>query len=71
MKTIYTLTIRVMNGTVTMSVITDCFTSRELAEKTEEAVKKKNREHVVITNIDTTNLYESEDEIPILKNGHN
>lgn len=70
MKTIYTLTIRVMNGTVTMSVITDCFTSRELAEKTEEAVKKKNKEHVVITSIDTTNLYESEDEIPILKNGH-
>ena len=70
MKTIYTLTIRVMNGTVTMSVITDCFTSKELAEKTEEAVKKKNKEHV-ITSIDTTNLYESEDEIPILKNGHN
>ena len=67
MKTIYTVQTRYLNGTVTLSVHEDNFTSSELAEKVAKKLKEVNKEHVIVNLIETT-LYEDEGEVPILNN---
>ena len=68
MQKIYTLNCRFMNGTVTMMTDTASFTTRELAEETEEAVKKANEgsEFPCITDIKETFIYEFREDVPIL-----
>ena len=70
MKTVYTLTVSWLNGTVTMGSETSVYANSELAEKAKAAVEKANEGSFfdVICNINETNLYESEDEVPILRN---
>ena len=68
MKTYYTLITQFMNGTVTMHTDIASFTSKELAEKTKDAVvnANKNSDFPAWCNIEETRVYESEDEVPIL-----
>lgn len=57
-----------MNGTVTMGTRTHSFLDKELAEKTAEAVRVKNKgaEFGVIVIVSKSELYENEAEVPIL-----
>lgn len=67
MKTIYTLNTRLMNGSVTMMVHSDSFTSEELAEKARRAVQEANKGANIICEISKSILFESEEEVPILQ----
>ena len=72
MKKIFTFNQRMMNGTVTMQSQVAAFTSRELAEKTKFAVAMANIDHdgpftCHCDDIVETDVYETEDEVPILK----
>jgi len=66
MKTIYQLTTRVMNGTVTLTTFSSCFLDRDLAEKTKKSIDEKNEGKSVISDISEVILYEDHSEIPIL-----
>lgn len=69
MKTIYTLTTRLMNGTVTIQQSSSSFTTRELAEKANAAVDDANKDAAPFTvwsSIEESELYETENEVPIL-----
>lgn len=67
MKTLYTLKTIICNGTVTMQTVVDNFVDKSLAEETMNAVRNANNESDVYCVIEETNLYESRDEVPILK----
>lgn len=71
MKKIYTLLTSLMNGTVTMVTESACFSSKELAEKAKVAVENANKNVSIWQTIQETNLYESEDEVPILNQTQN
>lgn len=70
MKTLYTVVTQFMNGTVTMTTDIANFTSKELAEKTRDAIIKinENAKFPAYSRVEETRIYESEDEVPILKN---
>ena len=70
MKEIYTLHTKLMNGTVTMSIMSSNYASEELARKTKKALDERNDEHI-ITDIQKTILYEDESEVPILREQKN
>lgn len=58
-----------MNGTVTIQHSSSSFTTRELAEKAKSAVDEANKDaapFAVWTTIDECELYENENEVPIL-----
>lgn len=69
MKTIYTLTVSLMNGTVTMQQEITAYISIELAEQAQDAVERANRnsEFEVRTSIEESRLYTSAEEVPILQ----
>lgn len=72
-KKVYILTQSVLNGTVTMNVYCSVFATKELAEKTKEAVIEANENtksqtpsfHVFV-DIQESYLYETEEDVPIL-----
>lgn len=69
MKKIYTLTTSLMNGTVTMKHSSSSFATRELAEKAKAAVDEANKDaapFAVWSSIEESELYETENEVPIL-----
>ena len=70
MRKIFTFNQHIMNGTVTMQSHVAAFASRELAEKTRQAVIDANAGKRRITchcdDIVETDIYETEDEVPIL-----
>lgn len=69
MKKIYTLTTSLMNGTVTMQCSSSSFLTKELAEKAKAAVDEANKDaspFSVWSSIEECDLYETEDEVPIL-----
>lgn len=69
MKKIYTLTTSLMNGTVTMQHVSSSFATKELAEKAKAAVEEANKNahpFSVWNDIQESELYENEDEVPIL-----
>lgn len=69
MKTYYTVITQFMNGTVTMHTDVASFTTKELAEKTKEAIIKANENNMfpAMSYIEETKVYESEEEeVPIL-----
>lgn len=72
MKTYYTVITQFMNGTVTMHTDVASFTSKELAEKTKKAIELVNSKSECVfpsmSYIKETNVYESEEEVPILNN---
>ena len=76
MKKIFTFNTRMLNGTVTMGIHTDAFSTRELAEKARVAVVKANIEMAVLNGgmealcdeVEEVAVYDTEDEVPILKN---
>lgn len=71
MKKIFSFTQAIMNGTVTMQTIVCTFASKELAEKTRQAVIDSNKDidfpKSYCYNVEETIVYESEDEVPILR----
>ena len=75
MRKIFTLTTSVLNGTVTVSTSTCGFLSRELAEKALEAVEMANKGITsslrVVNEISEIDVYENEEEVPILKEKQN
>ena len=77
MKKIFTFKENIMNGTVTMSSKVVAFASRELAEKTRQAVIAANRDNepgykMCPSEITETEVFETEDDVFILsgKNEH-
>lgn len=70
MKKIWNVEMKAMNGSITMMIQTHAFTTKEVAEKAAEAIKEKNKDSVfhVITRVYDSELYESENEVPILNN---
>lgn len=70
MQKIFTFTQSLMNGTVTMKNIVAAFTSRELAERTRQAVIDANKDiefpRSYCTEITETDVYECDGEVPIL-----
>lgn len=73
MKKIYTFNQRLMNGTVTLSCRVAAFSTKELAMKAKVAVIDANNDDdplkMVCDVIEETVVYESEEEVPILRNG--
>lgn len=69
MKDVYVLTTHVMNGTVTIMTRSACFMSEELAKDVGDAIDEANKKNGVSTfnTIEATTVYESRDEVPILK----
>ena len=70
-KKVYILTQSVLNGTVTMNVYCSVFATKELAEKTKEAVIEANENanspsFQVLVDIQESDLYEAEEDVPIL-----
>lgn len=73
LKKVYILTQSVMNGTVTINVYCSVFATKELAEKTRDAVIKANEKNGensfhVLVDIQESDLYEDEEDVPILNN---
>lgn len=69
METIYILTSRMMNGTVTMYTHSAAFATKKLAEKTMEKLKELNnngRDFPINYSIQECDFYKEEDEIPVL-----
>ena len=70
MQKIFTFTQSLMNGTVTMSVSVAAFTSRELAERTRQAVIDANKDiefpRSYCSKIEEKDVYECDGEVPIL-----
>ena len=71
MKKIFSFTQAIMNGTVTMQTFVCTFASKELAEKTRQAVIDSNKgidfPKSYCYEVEETIVYESEDEVPILQ----
>ena len=72
-KKVYILTQSVLNGTVTMNVYCSVFTTKELAEKTRDAVIEANENNrdksfQVVVDIQESDLYETKEDVPILNN---
>lgn len=76
MKSIYVLTQRTMNGTVTIGTDVAAFTTPELALKAKEATitaqEKSNKTNLIplgvfFDDIKEIPIYETEQEVPILK----
>lgn len=70
-KKVYILMQSVLNGTVTMNVYCSVFATKELAEKTKEAVieaneNTKSSSFQVLVDIQESDLYEAEEDVPIL-----
>lgn len=66
---IYTLVTRLMNGTVTMNIITDNFSTKELAEKVLAKLTETNKNSgpfKAVYEIKETTLFTAEEEVPIL-----
>lgn len=62
---------RIMNGSVTMRTVVSAFTSKELAEEAQEAVRQKNAVSdsmfsVIFDDIEGSQLYETREEVSIL-----
>lgn len=68
MKKIWNVEVRALNGTVTMMSYTHLFIDKELAEKTSNTIKEKNKNASfnVVTRVYESELFESENEVPIL-----
>ena len=66
MKTIYLLTTKLMNGTVTLSSISSCYSDKDLAERVKVAVDEANSGKNIISDITEVTLYDDDSEIPIL-----
>lgn len=73
MQKIYTLTTRLMNGTVTIQQSSSSFVTRDLAEKAKAAVDeaykgtyKGTAPLSVWSSIEESEIYETENEVPIL-----
>ena len=74
MKTVYCLEVKILNGTVTLKSEKSVFLSEKLAEKSKMEVEKANdgqSPFFVVCTIEPIPLFESEDEVPILKNLNN
>lgn len=75
MKKVFTFKQAIMNGTVTMQTIVCSFTSKVLAEKTRQAVIEANKDidfpKSRCYEVEETDVYESEDEVPILQDKTN
>lgn len=71
MKKVFTFKQAIMNGTVTMQTIVCSFMTKELAEKTRQAVIEANKNikfpKSYCYEVEETDVYESEDEVPILR----
>lgn len=72
-KKVYILTQSVLNGTVTMNVYCSVFATKELAEKTRDAVIEANEKNCdksfqVLVDIQESDLYKTEEDVPILNN---
>lgn len=71
MKKVFLLEQRVFNGTILTDTINTGFSTKELAEKALQAVKKANEDNEFIFintyNINEIQIYEEEHEVPILK----
>ena len=62
---------RIMNGSVTMRTVVTAFTSKELAEEAQAAVRRKNAAtdpmySIIFDDIESVPLYETREEVPIL-----
>ena len=70
MKQVWNVEARLMNGTVTLTTVTESFFSKELADKSAEAIRKANEENrfKTLIRVYESTLYENESEIPILNN---
>ena len=68
MKTVWNVTVSLMNGTVCLKRHSDLFLSEELANEVAEKIKlvNKNLDFPVIVTIEHCTLYETREEIPIL-----
>ena len=68
MKKIWNVEVRALNGTVTMMSYTHSFIDKELAEKASNTIKEKNKNASfnVVTRVYESELFESENEVPIL-----
>ena len=71
MKKVFIFNQSVMNGTVTIGTGTALFSSRDLAEKTREAVMEVNKEPsgpfaMYCGEIMEAEIFETEEEVPIL-----
>ena len=68
MKKIWNVEVRALNGTVTMMSYTHAFIDKELAEKSSNTIKDKNKNASlnVVTRVYESELFESENEVPIL-----
>ena len=74
MRKIFTFNQLLMNGTITMKSQVAAFSSRELAEKAKQAVIDANAGYegpstCFCDDIVETNVWETEDEVPILNKG--
>lgn len=68
MKQVWNVEAKLMNGTVTLTTVTESFLSKELADKSAEAIRKANEENrfQTLIRVYESTLYENENEIPIL-----
>lgn len=68
MKSVFLLEQKVFNGTILMATINTGFSTKELAEKTLQSTKNVNENSQFINtyNINEIQIYEKEQEIPIL-----
>jgi hypothetical protein len=68
MKSVFLLEQKVFNGTILMATINTGFSTKELAEKALQSTKKanENREFINTYNINEIQIYENEQEIPIM-----
>lgn len=69
MKSVFLLEQKIFNGTILMATINTGFSTKELAEKALQSTKKANedREFINTYNINEIQIYEEEQEIPIMK----
>jgi len=69
MKTIYILEQRIMNGTVTLDIMTSGFATKELAERCEKALAEQNKKLdmiKVVSSVKEMTIYENESECACL-----
>lgn len=69
MKSVFLLEQKIFNGTILMATINTGFSTKELAEKALQSTKKANEDSEFINtyNINEIQIYEDEQEIPIMK----
>lgn len=69
MKSVFLLEQKIFNGTILMATINTGFSTKELAEKALQSTEKANedREFINTYNINEIQIYEEEQEIPIMK----